>query len=158
MVRPAVVASSSVLVFWRHLADRSPTTPLAQQLHHCETERVRERGIAMVLAGKSFAILRKRRSSLEKWAKCSSNDLQVPFLKNVFFGHMCELSRTNAPATRAQSLLEAVRFAHGKPGVPLADICVFTRLAGEVTDQLSSKRETRQWSPLSVAQSIALVL
>eukprot|EP00971_Amphidinium_carterae_P038368 754499-Amphidinium_carterae.1 len=70
--------------------------------------------------------------------------LSAPFFEADLFAHMCELARTNAPATRAQSLLEAVKFAHGMLGAPLADTCDSKRLAGAVADQLSRKSETRQ--------------
>eukprot|EP00971_Amphidinium_carterae_P209826 4162075-Amphidinium_carterae.1 len=88
MVCSAAVASSSEavvdevslrdaeLVFWRRLAERSSSTTLAHQLHHCESESECEHSIAMAFAGKSIATLRKRRSSLEAWAKCSSKELQ----------------------------------------------------------------------------------
>eukprot|EP00971_Amphidinium_carterae_P181438 3599621-Amphidinium_carterae.1 len=67
----------------------------------------------MAFAGKSVATLRKRRSSLEMWGKFTGSELSVPFCENDLFSHMCELKRISAPATRAQSLLEAVKFAHG---------------------------------------------
>eukprot|EP00971_Amphidinium_carterae_P126900 2514336-Amphidinium_carterae.1 len=65
---------------------------------------------------------------------------------------MCELKRISAPATRAQSLLETVKFAHGMLGVTLSDISNSKRLSGVVADQLGRKRATVQRSPLTVAQ------
>ena len=116
--------------------------------------------IDAVVGVRSPATLVKRANSLLtflRWVAHSFDDSIDPFCESVLWQFFTFLKDTNAPATRADSTLSAMRFAHFVLGFDgLASAVTSRRLVGISEIMLSGKRLLRQASVLAVAQVLGL--
>ena len=154
-------AISKLLVVLKHCLSASVTGRHILALGDEASQSEGARGIIDAVVGvRSPATLVKRANSLLtflRWVAHSCEDCIDPFCENVLWRFLTFLRDTGAPATRADSTLSAMRFAHFVLGFDgLASAVTSRRLVGISEIMLAGKRLLRQASVLTVAQVLGL--
>ena len=112
--------------------------------------------VSSVLGVRSPATLVKRANSLLsflRWVAKRSGDVVNPFTEQLVWEYFQFLKDSNAPATRAESALSALRFAHDVLGFECLEEAIRSRrLVGIAEIMMTGKRLLRQALTLSVAQ------
>ena len=154
-------AISKLLVVLKHRLSASVTGRHILALGDETSQAEGARSIIDAVVGvRSPATLVKRANSLLtflRWVAHSCDDSIDPFCESVLWQFFTFLKDANAPATRADSTLSAMRFAHFVLGFDgLAAAVTSRRLVGISEIMLSGKRLLKQASVLTVAQVLGL--
>ena len=112
-----------------------------------------------MLTRKSSGTLSKRASSLRMyraWFRSTSATPATFLTENMIFKYFHSLFVDGAPATRAASLREAVKFLQGIFEINLSSIRQSSRVLGMAVQLLRSKVETNLRKPITVPMVLAL--
>ena len=112
--------------------------------------------VLAVLGVKSPGTALKRANSVlsyHRWHSTTYDTCPIPFVESCCWAYIKYLKDTEAPASRATSFVQAVRFSHYIFHVGGSDLVINSRrIIGLADIQLSMKVSTRQARPLSVAE------
>ena len=112
--------------------------------------------VLAVLGLKSPSTSLKRANSVlsyHRWHSTRFETCPIPFVENCCWTYLRHLKEIEAPASRALSFVQAVRFSHFIFQVAGAAAVINSRrIIGLADIQLSMKASTRQARPLSVAE------
>ena len=112
--------------------------------------------VLAVLGVKSPSTALKRANSVlsyHRWRATRFDNCPIPFVENCCWTYLKHLKDIEAPASRALSFVQAVRFCHFIFQVLGAHSVINSRrIVGLADIQLSMKASTRQARPLSVAE------
>ena len=142
----------SILSKWAAIVeDVGPASGLYQKLlGHDEEERLHI--IKDTFAEKSTATLCKRACSLLlfcRWARPLTDSALFPFSEGLVYEYLRFLRREKAPATRAQSLLEAIAFSVGLLEIKQMEVVMSPRVRGSSHELWSGKRILRPRDPFT---------
>ena len=119
-------------------------------------EEAAEDIVLAVLGVKSPSTSLKRANSVlsyHRWHSTRFDTCPIPFVENCCWAYLRHLKEIEAPASRAVSFVQAVRFSHFIFQVAgAASVINSRRIIGLADIQLSMKASTRQARPLSVAE------
>ena len=154
-------AISKLLIVLKHRLTASVTGRHILALGDETLQAEGARSIVDAVVGvRSPATLVKRANSLLsflRWVAHACDDGADPFCEGVLWQFFTFLKDTSAPATRADSTLSAMRFAHFVLGFDgLATAVTSRRLVGISEIMLSGKRLLKQATVLTVAQVLGL--
>ena len=150
-------AIGKLLIVLRHCLLASVTGRHIISLGSVESQNAGARDIVDAVVGvRSPATLVKRANSLLsflRWVAKTCSDVVNPFDEETVWKYFQFLKDVEAPATRADSTLSALRFAHYVLGFDsLAGVVTSRRLIGISEIMLAGKRLLKQAAVLTVAQ------
>ena len=149
------------LAGWEELLSSDPSlTELGRQLADAEDGKEAADTLRYSFAEKATATLEKRLTSLRlygRWAAASGIQGALPKSEGDVYKYVRALEEAGAPPTRAQSFVEATRFAFGVAGAePMIKALLSSRVLGATLASSSRKRLLLQCAPLSV-KALALL-
>jgi len=121
-------------------------------LGSAQTQAEEEASIEDAFRGKATSTLERRAVSIRlflRWAAVAVPGKQVPLEEGTLYRYARALAEENAPPTRAQSMLEAVRFVSGTWGCDLKlEELISARVLGATQASSDRKRLLKQRPPL----------
>jgi len=146
---------------WEALLVQDPGgSTLGRQLANAEDERESSDTLRFAFMDKATATIEKRLGSLllyGRWARAAGQQAPFPQDEAWTYRYVRTLEAERAPATRAQSFVEAVRFlsfvAETRVG---AKALLSSRVLGATMASADRKRELKQSSPIPVRAVAAM--
>ena len=112
--------------------------------------------LADTFAAKATATLQRRACALRLLVRWMRGARRAILSEATLYEYVSSLRRDGAPASRAQSAIEAVRFAGGLLGLALPADLVSVRVRGAAAWAAAAMRPRRQAPPLTVEEVAAL--
>ena len=147
---------AAALQGWAEVLALDPgASALGRQLADAKDEHEAADTLKFAFASKATSTLEGRLSGMTlfcRWARGTGASCTLPVSEEAIFGYVRALEAERAPATRAQSFLEAVRFAHFAAGlqVNLAE-AISGRVSGAALASADRKRILVKSDPLPAA-------
>ena len=142
---------------WRWLLEvAGPASRLHRQTLGQDDE-ARSQALVDACYSKSVSTLRKRACSLAMYVEWAGAQRAFPFTEERVYQYVTHLKQEGAPATRATSFLEAVRFTVSILGVEADPGATYSaRVNGAVLASYDRKRATKQAPPFETGLVRAL--
>ena len=150
----AKVREKALLAWEVLLARDAAASDLGTQLADAEDEKDAKDTLRYAFAQKATATISKRLGSVQlyaRWSAAAGVGFRLPLSEKEVYSYVRALEVEQAPATRAQSFVEAVRFLFGVAGLHIDLRSVLSaRVLGAAMAAADRKRVLVQSPPLSV--------
>jgi len=145
----------AALIAWEKILSADPSaTELGRQLAEAGDETEAADTLNFSFQDKATATIIKRLCSISlfaRWARAAGEDGPLPKTEGAVYRYVRALQTERAPATRAQSFIESVRFASGLANAVVpAKTLLSARVLGATLASASRKRLLTQTLPFSV--------